>query len=308
MAPFELTEELISEVIFAMEDQNTDWWVDTASRSLVSGDQVDEDSRGAGEPSQQRYVPVPVWEPADGFQLMERFVESLRNAELRAELREALSTRRGVFRRFKDALRDYPAFERRWHAFKDQEMRSIVFEWYNDLRTSWGLEPIEVPEEPSHELLLTDIDVRPPEEKDLAELEELRHAAREEVLSEHPELTVFLGDKLHRAQEPVARGENGNARALVAEAAGGSLCGYVCGAASSPEVQPKVAVEEIYVWPEYRGLGIGRLLLERFISSNDTAGTGRALVQLLGGAVVLAPLLSQEYQTVGVFLRPSSKE
>jgi GNAT superfamily N-acetyltransferase len=308
MAPFELTEELISEVIFAMEDQNSDWWVDTDSRSLVSGDQVDEDSREAGEASQQRYVPVPVWEPADGFQLMERFVESLRNTELRAELREALSTRRGVFRRFKDALRHYPAFERRWHVFKDQEMRSIVFDWYNDLRSSWGLEPIEVPEEPPHELLLTDIDVRAPAEKDLAEFEELRHAAREEVLAEHPELTVFLGEKLHRAQEPVPRGENGSARALVAEAAGGSLCGYVCGAASSPEAQPEVAVEEIYVWPEYRGLGIGRLLLERFIAASTTPQTGPPLVQLLGGAVVLAPLLSQEYQTVGVFLRPSSKE
>jgi GNAT superfamily N-acetyltransferase len=82
----------------------------------------------------------------------------------------------------------------------------------------------------------------------------------------------------------------------------------VCGAASSPEAQPEVAVEEIYVWPEYRGLGIGRLLLERFIAASTTPQTGPPLVQLLGGAVVLAPLLSQEYQTVGVFLRPSSKE
>ncbi|NBC28890.1 MAG: GNAT family N-acetyltransferase [Spirochaetes bacterium] len=311
MAPFELTEELISEVIFAMEDQNTDWFVDVTSRRLISQEQVDEASLEAEDSSQQRYVPVPVWEPADGFQLMERFVDGLHNAELQAALRDALAARRGVFRLFKDALRQYPAFERRWHAFKDQEMRNIVFEWYNDLRSSWGLEPIEIPEEPPQELLLTDVDVREPGEEDLAELEEMRHAAREELLSDHPELSVFLGDTLHRAQEPAPLGEEGNAGAFVAEAAGGGLCGYVCGTAGGGAgggaYGGTTSLEEIYVWPEYRGLGIGKLLFERFIDSHEMSGGGRPLVQLLGGAALLAPLLSDDYQTVGVFLRPSSQ-
>ena len=304
MAPFELTEELISEVIFAMEDQNTDWFVDVTTRRLISQEEID-------SPSRQRYVPVPVWEPAHGFQLMERFVEGLHNAELQAALRDALAARRGVFRRFKDTLREYPAFERRWHAFKDQEMRSAVFEWYNDLRSSWGLEPIEIPEEPPRELLLTDVDVREPGEGDLAELEEMRHAAREELLSDHPELSVFLGDTLHRAQEPAPLGEEGSGRAFVAEAAGGGLCGYAsgraCGAASGGAYGAATSLEEIFVWPEYRGLGIGKLLFERFIESSGMPGGGRPLIQLLGGAAVLAPLLSEDYQTVGVFLRPSSQ-
>lgn len=320
MAPFELSEQVISEVVFAMEDQSRDWWFDTEKRSLVAAEEIGDAAPEAGAVPEPRYVPVPVWEPADGFQLMERFVEGVRNPELRQRLEEALRSRRGVFRRFKDILREHPAFERRWHSFKDQEMRSVVFAWYNDLRESWGLDPVEVPEEPPEELLETDVQVRRPGEQDLAPLEEMRYAVREELISSYPELMVFLGGEFHHSQAPAPLGEEGGVHVLVAEAAGGELCGYVSGAEASrareprsrPEaVQAEFVLREIYVRPEFRGLGIGRMLLERFIGAREAAEQapsrredGGPLVELLGTAVFLAPLLGDDFETVALFLRP----
>ena len=315
MAPFELTDELISEIIFAMEDQDSDWVVGIEDRQLVSADEIDEADAEPGGQAEPRYVPIPVWEPADGFHLMERFVERLRNEELQSRLRDALAARRGVFRAFKNVLRENPAFEKRWHRFKDQEMRAAVVDWYNDLRVAWGLAPIEIPEEPPDELLLTDIDVRAPGDADLAGFEKMRHAGREALITEYPEMGVFLEDQLTHAQTPAPIGENGHVRALVAEAASGELCGYICGTAAPAvsaavsawpaEVRSKLAIEEIFVWPEYRGLGIGRLLIQTFIDVQQTADERtKPLVQLLGSAVVLAGLLHEEFETIGLFLRP----
>ena len=313
MAPFELTDELTAEIIFGMEDQNHEWWVDAEERCIVSEEDVDAEEMDAANEGSPRYIPVPEWEPADGFRLMEQFVDQVRNEEVRNRLRTALNARRGVFRMFKDTIAAYPAFERRWHAFKDQSMRSIVADWYNDLRVSWGLEPIEIPEEPPEELLLTDVSVRIPSEEDVAELEEMRHAAREELASTYPELDLFLGRQLHRAQTPAPSGADGSVHTLVAEAAGGELCGFVLGttapslhrsASASQEVTAAMVLEEIYVWPEYRGLGIARLLLERFLDAQDFGHDGRPLVSLMGSAVVLAGLFGDEFETVGIFLRP----
>jgi GNAT superfamily N-acetyltransferase len=190
-------------------------------------------------------------------------------------------------------------------------MRAVVVDWYNDLRAAWGLAPIEIPEEPPEELLLTDVDVRPPGEDDLAGFEEMRHAGRETLRREYPELAAFLEDKVSGAQQPAPVGRDGHVRALIAEAAGGGVCGYICGSAASAVSGRAAAVEEIFVWPEYRGLGIGRLLLESFISAQerdaqeaDDRLSAKPLVQLLGSAVVLAELLEEDFETMGLFLRP----
>ncbi|MFP4484309.1 MAG: GNAT family N-acetyltransferase [Spirochaetaceae bacterium] len=313
MTPFELTEELIAEIIFGMENQDHEWLIDVEERCIVSDDEVDPEELNADSEGAPRFVPIPEWESADGFRLLERFVDQLRNEEVRARLRIALSARRGVFRLFKDTIAQYPFFERRWHAFKEQEMRAVVAEWYNDLRVAWGLEPIEVPEEPSEELLLTDVSVRVPGDADVADLEKMRHAAREELVSGYPELGVLLGRQLHRAQTPAATGEDDNNYALIAEAAGGGLCGFVLGspvpslhgASTWPDdVEASVVLEEIFVWPEYRGLGIGRLLLERFLHARDLGHDGRPLVSLMGSAVVLAGLVGEDFETVGIYMRP----
>lgn len=90
---------------------------------------------------QGRFQDIPRRSSSDGYELMAEFAESVGNAKLRARLESVLHGK-GVFRRFKDALRDDPDEENRWYKFHDEKMRQEVRDWLNSL----GIEPIEEPQ------------------------------------------------------------------------------------------------------------------------------------------------------------------
>ena len=147
---FSLTTELIEQIIFAMEDQENRYCIHRSSGQLLSEQSIGEgsDAEETADESEDPYVPIPEWRPVDGFLLMERFVARLRNALLRDQLKDALTSGRGVFRKFKDILKTRPEMERLWFAFKDRELRKVVWRWYNDNRELAGLERLkEEPEE-----------------------------------------------------------------------------------------------------------------------------------------------------------------
>ena len=99
--------------------------MDAESGELVAlstlGDQPDED----------RYVRLPRWGPAEGFHLMESFVTSLDNPAYREQLSRALTMGQGVFRAFKDALKQNKEIEKLWFAYKEQRLRAVIVSWYN---------------------------------------------------------------------------------------------------------------------------------------------------------------------------------
>ena len=86
-----------------------------------------------------RFQDIPRRSSSDGYELMAEFAESVGNAKLRTRLESALHGK-GVFRRFKDALRDDPDEEKRWYKFHDEKMRQEVRDWLNSL----DIEPVEV--------------------------------------------------------------------------------------------------------------------------------------------------------------------
>ncbi len=117
---FPLTEELVNQIIFAMEDQRHRFVVDRETGAMLREDDLpagegrerraaaeDEEigeAAGGGAPEGEepgaldgvpgprpRYLPIPSWGPAEGFHLMERFVLKLRNPIFAEMLREALS-------------------------------------------------------------------------------------------------------------------------------------------------------------------------------------------------------------------------
>ena len=59
---------------------------------------------------------------------MAAFIETVANARLRDRLSRAIQGR-GAFRRFKDALLDYPQERERWFAFRDARQRERTLEW-----------------------------------------------------------------------------------------------------------------------------------------------------------------------------------
>jgi GNAT superfamily N-acetyltransferase len=197
---FELTEELSDLIIFAMENQHEEFALDTETFELVPLEEVSEEALDEGD-GLLRYVPVPEWTPADGFRLMERFVAGLQNPVYREKLTAALAGGKGVFRRFKDTVKERPDIERRWFTFKEQAMREVVTEWYNDLRDAWGLERIAVEPAETEDLVLSDFTIR-------------------QVEGEAPiafEAEAPAGETAARASARTGAGDGGSSRLVVAE-------------------------------------------------------------------------------------------
>ncbi len=65
---FSLSQEIIHQIMFALEDQNTTYVLELHSGRLEDITSFQDDEIPAG------YVELPQWEPANGFRMMERFV------------------------------------------------------------------------------------------------------------------------------------------------------------------------------------------------------------------------------------------
>ncbi|MCL2269795.1 MAG: UPF0158 family protein [Treponema sp.] len=261
---FELSKALIDEILFFMEDQNGSFLLDTQEGSVISPDDDDFD-----EDDDIRYIPLPDWEPSDGFRLMERFTAGLHNALAREELSTALDRGRGVFRAFKDTLARYPEIEKRWYDYKDREMKHKVIAWYNAMRESWGLELIGEEPEDITGLALEDFRFRKGTAQDNDHAQELHHAC----LNGHDAANdtgqwVFPGDIC-----------------FVAETAGGEFAGYIS-AILKDDNSPNGAVLRICaaeVQDEYRGLGLGKALVTRLLEQADSEKIPCVIIDLPAG-------------------------
>jgi GNAT superfamily N-acetyltransferase len=253
---FELTEALVEDILFSMEDQNGEFLLDTREGVVVQTDNdFDEASmESAGE--EDRYIDLPEWDSASGYQLMEHFTAALRNPVAREELNSALNRGKGVFRAFKDILSRYPEIEKRWFSYKEREMKRSIIRWYNGLREEWGLEKIGTEPEETEDLVLVDFRFRETSAGDIQEAEALHQLCCDEYLrgatENNPAAGIFL--------EGISWSFPGDL-ALVAETGGGDFAGCIV-AAKKGGVLHIFALE---VKPEYRGLGVGETLLTRFL-------------------------------------------
>ena len=145
---FELTPQMIDKIGFAMEDQKERFAVD-----VESGELVPVSSRGR---ARRRYVRLPRWGPAEGFHLMESFVTSLDNPAYREQLSRSLTMGKGVFRAFKDALKQNKEIEKLWFAYKERRLRGVIISWYNSNREARGLAKLPAEPEETEELVMSD--------------------------------------------------------------------------------------------------------------------------------------------------------
>ena len=74
---FQLTPEIIDMIIFGMENQSDEYYVDIKTGGVLSETQAEEEYED--EYIDSFIMPVPDWLPTDGFQLMESFVAALHN-------------------------------------------------------------------------------------------------------------------------------------------------------------------------------------------------------------------------------------
>jgi len=306
---FELTEALIDDILFSMEDQNGEFLLDTLEGMVVGGveslDVFFEDDEADGGGNGNRYISLPEWDSASGFRLMERFITQLRNPLVREELSVALGRGRGVFRAFKDALSRYPEAEKIWFSFKEKEMRRKIHRWYNGLREEWGIEKIGDEPEETGDLVLEDFHFRPFRNEDLVQAEELHSQCLEEYRNALAETGTgsFTGVLLIESQifrnlpealgdEPLIHGPGGlSGTGLIAESANGDFAGCIFGV----EKNFSLYIHSLEVKAEFRGLGIGEALLVKFLETRDPNKVSQVFLDLPSWAEGFSRVVLREF-------------
>jgi len=294
---FELTPEVIDQIIFAMENQESGFSFDTETCAVVQDPAL-------AEEDPERYVAIPSWGSADGFHLMEKFVASLRNPVAREKLRSALGSGKGVFRSFKNALKEQEEIERLWFSFKDRELKLRVVEWYNDLCETWGWEHVasEPEEDETGELVLSDFEFGLETGDRLALVRGHDRDAFFEIHSELPSVVVDEQYRLsRRGLDPAANGSV----VLCALTPGGELAGFVWAVEEAYGDDPHTSdwlrllrTIQLYVLSEYRGLGIAKALIGHLCGIAAERGGWRLSIDLAGAGAVMQNHLEEMGFTV----------
>jgi GNAT superfamily N-acetyltransferase len=279
---FQLTPELADQITFGMENQERKLVLDTHAVQLIPACNAPDDP---SDP--ERYCPLPPWHSMDGFNLMERFVAELRNPACQNTLRSILASGRGVFRQFKNALKERKDIERLWFRFKEKEMRKEVLSWYNALRGSWGLEETEIVFEETGDLVLSDF------------LLERWTRPEDELILENDRLGFFelfphdpaeRKEELYRSRREGALPSGGDSIVLRACTPQGEPAGFLW-ALRRETAPPVLRIVQLYVWPEYRGLGLAGSLMGLFYEEAAKEGAARISVELMGDSLRLSASL-----------------
>ena len=254
---FDLSNELIDQIIFAMEDQQQKFVISGSSGELFRSDEVPDNTRTCFD--------LPDWQPIDGFNLMEKFVSHLRNPIFRDQLKDALSSGKGVFRQFKDILKKNREIEQRWFLFKAREMKQVIRRWYNEQRELAGLTRLGPEPEETGDLLLSDFTI------DLGEkrhLEEVLRLDRKAFLENHPKASKDRLEQVYGQMRKVQPGPlSEGSLVLVAETPAGEFSGFAWGIEFENTVEESwlLKIVMIAVVKHYRGLGLGSMLLNEIL-------------------------------------------
>ncbi|MDR1211187.1 MAG: GNAT family N-acetyltransferase [Spirochaetaceae bacterium] len=272
---FELSPALKDHILFSMEDQQGIFFVDTRQGMVIPEEEAErlneKDSDGT-----KRYIDLPEWDSSDGYRLMEQFTAFFKNPLIGGELKAALSQSRGVFRAFKNVLSSHPEAEKLWYAHKEKEMRGVIALWYDALREAWGMDSLGAePEEPD-DLVLEDFRFRPLTEDDRAEAEKLH--------------LLCVGERILPGKTFPFPARFPGTFHLAAESSGGAFAAQI----SAVQEDGLVRIELLEVNPEYRGLGLGKKLLSRFLELLDPGKNPEVLLELPAASDPFSTVLRRE--------------
>lgn len=267
---FDLTESIIEDVIFSMENQDGEYLFDSENQCTVSLSGLTLSEREEFDSNENMY-PLPPWASGDGFELMQKFASELRIPDVQKELLNVLANGRGVFRNFKNVLKKYPYIEKRFHAFKEKEMRSVVYEWYNTLRESWGLEKLSQDFEEYDELTQEDFDFRPyNHEKDndciITEAKKITDEIKAEYKGNKGSAIAHFWLRKFNYEDSAGIG------GIICRTMSDDFAGCLLFSKCDPFAENVVALTAFFVNQNYRGLGITRELFSRSISYLKSSG------------------------------------
>ena len=279
---FTLTDSLLNSILSALENQEKTFVLKADDGTLVEKtEQIKVDD--------ENYYNLPEWTSAEGFALREDFVQKLYAPLAKEELQNVLHSGRGVFRNFRNVLKDYPEVDKKWHIFKTRAMYSYINEWYNSLREIWGLEKLDyLPE--SDEMLLHDDfifrDYNP--EHDKQEIDQTIHVYFQEDDDIPAEIRTALYEMWRNQFE---QKDSFSQIGCVCRSLSDDFAGCIT-ASPVTEKQEKVMVLTSLFVPEiFRGLGIGSELLSMFLLKLKECGKEWILLPNIILPEYLLPLL-----------------
>lgn len=273
---FKLTDLLRDRILFAMEDQNSVYFVDAEKCELkilyseiceidVDSEEIDID--------EENYYSIPQWNSDDGFEMMEKFIAGLHNLVVYNELRRCLANRRGVFRNFKSILKSYPKVEQQWYVYKDKIMNARITEWYNELCESWGLENLEENLETidTEELVQDDFEFTKydsSKDKECVDRELINIA--KEYREKYKEILGETVVDIFNSQFATCKKENNFGYVCYSQSREFIGCSLVSYCPSS--AKKSVVWTDFFVVQNYRGLGIGKELLCKCLADFKNSG------------------------------------
>lgn len=261
---FELSEELSSQIAFAMENHDTIFVLDAKTLQLVEKDSINSSEKS-------RYYFLPEWDSSSGFRMMERFVSIQRNIVLKQKLRSVLFSGKGVFRNFKNVLKSFPEAEKQWFSFREKEMTQHILQWYNLLRDTWGLEKLGEEPEDSEDLIHDDFIFRQYQHNtDEEHLLLASNSIMAEMERDWPgELGVALSDLW---QNQYIHGEQKSSFSLIVETVDGDFAGCIATCPCPTYARKTMLLTTFFVLQNYRGLGLGKELLSICLSNLKRQG------------------------------------
>ncbi len=282
---FKLTDSLTDEIISAMENQDVEYAVDA-----VEGQLVISDSDGH-VPDDERYYILPEWGPSDGFELREDFVNNLHAPLAQEELQSAMHSGRGVFKNFRNVLKNYPEIDKRWHIYKHRFMSARINEWYNSLREIWGLEKLDQLPESDETLVHDDFSFKEYDsaaDKNTILLNITADSCEDEILPLEVK-RAFYGLWRNQFEQMNANGQTGYICSSLSDEFAGCIT-----ASLLVENQDKiVSITSLFVPEQFRGLGIGTELINMCISSLKNCGKEWVLIPNNIAPDILQPLLTR---------------
>ncbi|MGP1457719.1 MAG: GNAT family N-acetyltransferase [Treponema sp.] len=250
---FPLSEKLVSGIVNALENQERRFLVDAQTQVLVEAEGITQD--------ENRFYGLPEWNSAAGFALRADFVEQLRFPTAQNELRRVLRSGRGVFKSFKNVLREFPEAEKRWHRYKNAAMRRLIGEWYNSLSDAWGLERLELEIEDGGEQLYDDFSFCAYVPSDFDEVFRCFSHAEADGTPDFVKSAVIELQKRHF--QSFCKGAAG----FVCRSIAGEFAGFITASPVLENAGETFVLTGLYVSEQFRGLGIGTELVSLCLSS-----------------------------------------
>lgn len=279
---FTLTESLTDEILSALENQEESFLVDAEKNQLVQktdGLKGDEDL----------FYELPEWDSAAGFKLREDFVSNLNSPLAHEALQEVLHSGRGVFRNFRNVIKEYPEVEKRWHIYKNNKMLSYINDWYNNLREVWGLEKLDYVPESDDSLIHDDFSFTAYTQENKKELLLHMNAAfreRNENLSQELSQAIY-NIWLEQFELAESKGELG----FICRSFSNDFAGCITVSQVSQKQEKVMVLTSLFVPEAFRGLGIGTELINMCLSELKKLGKTWLILPNMTVPDYLEPLL-----------------